>query len=119
MANSDDKTTRNVPARIDPAQPPRAIQSILETALQQAATDLPREVVVAAQQEALRLEIKLREGQLDSAAAGRELRLFLEQVQDVSYAKGDVEMSGEFQRATGKTRVTFTKKEKKKWWPFS
>src|SRR5579884_105867 len=108
-----------LPVRRDSNLPAGPVKGILERAPAQLGPELSPEVIQAAQQEALRLEVKIREGQIDSAAAERELKQFLEGVEDASHIGGMAfEAEADFQRATGKTRVRVKKTQRPWWWPF-
>ncbi|MBI3973458.1 MAG: hypothetical protein HY332_19470 [Chloroflexi bacterium] len=119
MANSSEsdqpKENAQLPVRRQDALAPRSARDIIDLAMQHAGS---QEIVTAAQQEALRLEVKRREGVLDSETAKREMDEFLKQAEEASSLQGmEYEADAHFKRASGRTHMT-VKKQRRWWWPF-
>lgn len=122
--SSNDDSERRLPAIRDnalpanpsnvPTTPTQTGGDIISYAMQQlVGFEGHQEIVVAAQREGLRLEAKRREGLMDSANAQREMDQFIEQAKDLAATRSlDFEADGDFQRASGKTRVSVRRKRR-------
>ena len=98
----------------DHAPPPPGSGDIITYAMKQlVGFEGHEEIVIAAQREGLRLEAKRREGLMDSSNAQREMDQFIEQAKDLAATRDiDFDLDADFQRASGKTRVTVRRKKR-------
>ncbi len=86
---------------------------IIGFALQQMLTPQDSQaLILAAQQEALRLQVKQLEGQIDATSAQKELEQFLEQARTADHMNLDVEMDANFKRASGTTHISVKRRKK-------
>jgi len=124
MPSGDEDRERRLPAVRDislPTDPgggsvspqPGGTDIIAYSMQQLAGVEGRDDIIVAAQREGLRLEAKRREGLMDSSRAEQEMDQFIEQAKDLCSTRNlDFEADADFQRASGKTRVTVRRKKR-------
>lgn len=93
---------------------PQEGRDIIGYAMQQLrGSENEREILVAAQREGLRLEAKRLEARLDLSNAQREMEDMIENSREMARVQGlDFEQDADFQRASGKTRITVRRRKR-------